>query len=323
MIIGKKVIYVSSLSVRHREMLEYVFDMQEGFLLSFTNDRFKRFMILNANIDVYAEPGYIDEPSKAKKFRYFLSNEPDMLVGEIVLKLLQIRNDQIEHLRLENEEYVDPYSEYVSEIENVAHAMCSGGIMPSNNQERLNATLLSASGVLQDLFSVCESACNNRTYNCSRSENEINDYFRDMLGARGYSQVLDQTRHGVSMKGDDAGEVDILLKKDDKEVAIIEGLKLSYVNSGYIKEHIDKAVVNYNALGTATFIIAYSGVKDFQDFWNRMCTYLKSISYPLEVKKPVEEMPYMSAAVRCTSMILSRDGYDFPMYFLAVNIGQE
>ena len=200
--------------------------------------------------------------------------------------------------------------------------MCAGAAVPRNNQERLNATLLCASNVLQDLLSVCESACNNRTYNYGRSENEINDYFRDMLGAKGYSQVLDQTRHGISMNGNDAGEVDILLKKDDKEAAIIEGLKLDCVNQNYIKNHIDKAVVNYNALGTATFIVAYVGVADFQSFWNGVYTYLKAFSYPLEVKRSVEEMAHTSAAVRCANTILSRDGYDFPVYFIAVNIGR-
>lgn len=55
------------------------------------------------------------------------------------------------------------------------------------------------------------------------------------------------------------------------------------------KNHIDKAVVNYNALGTATFIVAYVGVADFQSFWNGVYTYLKAFSYPLEVKRSVEE----------------------------------
>lgn len=94
------------------------------------------------------------------------------------------------------------------------------------------------------------------------------------------------------------------------------------MNQSYIKNHIDKAVVNYNALGTATFIIAYVGAADFQGFWNSTCTYLKTFLYPLEVKKSVEEMTQSSAAVRCANMILSRDGYDFPTYFIAVNIGR-
>lgn len=313
---------MSSMSARHSAMVENLFDMQNGNLLKFTNNSFKNFMILQANIDVYNAPGYDEESSKAKKFKYFLSNEPDALVGQIILKLLQMRKEHIEHLRLNDDEYIDPYDKYETEIESVARAMCSGAVVPQNNQERLNATLLSASSVLQDLLSVCDRLCSNSTYNYSRSENEINDYLRDMFGAKGYSQVSDQTRHGISLNGNDAGEVDILLKKDDKEAAIIEGLKLDCVNKSYIKNHIDKAVVNYNALGTATFIVAYVGVADFQGFWNGIYTYLKVFSYPLEVKKSVEEMTHTSAAVRCANTILSRDGYDFPVYFIAVNIGR-
>ena len=313
---------MSSILARHKEMLEDLFKMRNGNLLGFTNNTFKGFMILHADIDVYTAPGYIKKASKAKKFRYFLENEPDILVGQIILKLLQIRNESIERSRIEDDEFTDPYGNFATEIESVARAMCTGGVMPRNNAERLNATLLSASDVLKDLINVCETACNNNTYNYNRSENEINDYFRDMLGAKGYNQVLDQTRHGISMNGKDAGEVDILLKKNDKEVAIIEGLKLECVNQSYIKDHIDKAVVNYNSLGTATFIIAYVGAANFQNFWDGAYAYLKAFSYPLEVKKAVEELPHISAAVRCASVILSKDGYDFPTYFIAVNIGR-
>ena len=39
-------------------------------------------------------------------------------------------------------------------------------------------------------------------------------------------------------------------------------------------------------------------------------------------KRSVEEMAHTSAAVRCANTILSRDGYDFPVYFIAVNIGR-
>ena len=82
-------------------------------------------------------------------------------------------------------------------------------------------------------------------------------------------------------------------------------------------------MVNYNVLGTATFIVAYVGAADFQGFWNGTYIYLQAFSYPIEVKKPVEEMAHTSAAVRCVNMILSRDGYNFPVYFIAVNIGRQ
>lgn len=196
-------------------------------------------------------------------------------------------------------------------------------LQPRSNEERLNATLLSADSVLRDLLDVCESICNNKTYDYNQSENAVNDYFRDMLSAKGYAQIMDQTRHGVSNRGDDAGEVDILLKKNNREVAIIEGLKLDCVNQKYIKKHINKAIINYNALGTATFIIAYVGAINFKAFWEGIYSYLSSYNYPLKVRKRVETMPYPNAAVRYANGVLSKDGYDFPIYFIAVNIQQK
>ena len=70
---------MSSMLARHREMLEDLFEMRGGFFLDFDNSAFKRYMILNANIDVYTAPGYVDESSKAKKFRYFVSNQMSWL----------------------------------------------------------------------------------------------------------------------------------------------------------------------------------------------------------------------------------------------------
>lgn len=143
-----------------------------------------------------------------------------------------------------------------------------------------------------------------------------------MLSSSGYFQVMDQTRHGISSNGRDAGEVDLLLKKNDREAAIFEGLKLDSVNSQYIKNHIDKAIVNYNALGTPTFIVAYAGTVNFEGFWNRYFEFLAAYSYPLNVKRMLVQIVSTSAAIRSANMILSRDGFDFPVYFMAVNLRQ-
>ena len=91
----------------------------------------------------------------------------------------------------------------------------------------------------------------------------------------------------------------------------------------YIKKHINKAIINYNALGTATFIIAYVGAINFKAFWEGIYSYLSSYNYPLKVRKGVETMPYPNAAVRYANGVLSKDGYDFPIYFIAVNIQQK
>ena len=141
-------------------------------------------------------------------------------------------------------------------------------VLPSSDEKRLNADIKAAESVLADLLRVGERLCSNATYNGNSSENSINDFFRDTLSLMGYNEVKDQTRHGVSSSGQDAGEVDILITKEGKEIAIFEGLKLSSVNTSYIDNHITKAIINYNALGTATFVVAYVNIANYESFWN-------------------------------------------------------
>ncbi len=192
--------------------------------------------------------------------------------------------------------------------------------VPSSNEERLNADIESAKSVLNDFIQIGERICLNHSFNTSSSENTINDAFRDMLSIKGYNEVKDQSRHGISSSGKDAGEVDILLTKDGREIAIFEGLNLSSVNTSYIDEHIDKAIINYNALGTATFVVAYVCSANFEDFWERYSNHIKDYKFPLQVKKSFCILPYPNAAIRCATLILSRDDYDFPVYFMALKI---
>ena len=191
---------------------------------------------------------------------------------------------------------------------------------PSSDEDRLNADLTTANDVLNDLAKVSERLSTNATYKSDTPENSINDYIRDMLLLMGYNEVKDQTRHGISLSGKDAGEVDILISKGGKEIAIFEGLKLKSVDSAYIDNHILKAIVNYNALGTATFIVAYISSNNFESFWNRYTDYLEKYTFPLQTKRALKTQASPNAALRIASMILSRDGYDFPVFFMAINI---
>ncbi len=81
--------------------------------------------------------------------------------------------------------------------------------LPASNEWRLNADIIAANSVLSDLIKIGERMCSNVTYRKDSTENSINDYFRDTLSLMGYSEVKDQTRHGISTSGKDAGEVDI------------------------------------------------------------------------------------------------------------------
>ena len=125
---------------------------------------------------------------------------------------------------------------------------------------------------------------------------------------------------GLSDSGKDSARVDLLLDKDNKEVAILEALRLNSVNASDIKEHVDKAITNYNALGTPTFLLIYVGSPNFGDFWNRFLMYMKGYTFSLERKKAVEEQVHPNASARVCNCILSRDGFDFPVTFLAVNV---
>ncbi len=191
---------------------------------------------------------------------------------------------------------------------------------PETNEDRLNIDLKISKEILSDLIQICGLACSNYDYNGNRSENSINDYFRDMLMSKGYEEVKDQTRHGKSANGKDAGEVDILISKEGKEVAIYEGLKLKFVNKSYISTHIDKAIHNYNSLGTAVFIVSYVDVSDFGAFWQKYSEYIRTYNFNLEEKRNYKELAYPNASTRVSSIILSRDGYDFPVYFIALKI---
>lgn len=192
--------------------------------------------------------------------------------------------------------------------------------LPETNQDRLNADIETAKVVLNDLIQIGERACLNHSLNKDSTENSINDYFRDMLFVKGYNEVKDQTRHGISVSGKDAAEVDILLTKEGKETAIFEGLKLDSINKSYIATHIDKAIINYNALGTATFVVSYVNVEDYEAFWEKFSFYIENYNFPLEVKRAYEEKSYPNASTRVADIILSRDGYDFPVYFITFKI---
>ena len=206
-------------------------------------------------------------------------------------------------------------------IRNIQYLIDDDSELPASNEERLKIDISAANTVLSDLIKIGERVCSNVTYKRSSSENSINDYFRDTLFLMGYSEVKDQTRHGVSANMKDAGEVDILITKSGKEIAIFEGLKLDSVNTSYIDAHIDKAITNYNALGTATFVVAYVYSQNFEEFWRKYVVHIEEHIFSLVIKRKLEVKASPNAAIRIADMILSRDEFDFPVYFMALNIG--
>lgn len=206
-------------------------------------------------------------------------------------------------------------------VRNVLYIVTDVEVFPVTDEERFKIDVATANSVLGSLLKIGDRICANATYNANSSENSMNDFFRDSLSLMGYTEVKDQTRHGVSLSGKDAAEVDILIAKEGKEVAIFEGLKLDSINSAYIADHIDKTLINYNVLGTATFIVAYVSIEDFGSFWNRYEAYLKRYNYPLGIKRQLETKAAPNAAIRIADIVFSKSEFDFITYFIALNIG--
>lgn len=104
------------------------------------------------------------------------------------------------------------------------------------------------------------------------TEDQRNDYIRDMLDTAGYG-VKDQTRRGLSPSGKAAGEVDILIKEHGFPITIIEALNLDSLNKAYLDKHIDK-IYNYDTAGNKfNIILSYVTVSNFIDFCEKKHKY--------------------------------------------------
>lgn len=190
----------------------------------------------------------------------------------------------------------------------------------TSDQDRFVDDVRNAQVIKEEIVRIGENLSKNILYTDDISEDSINDFFRDFLERLDCFEVKDQTRHGLSSNGSAAGEVDILLQKDGREAAIIEGLKLSCVNTSYISEHIRKATINYNPLGTPVFILAYVSTNDFEKFWLHCLEFLKGYSFDARVEKSILSEATPNAACRLASAVLSRDGFSFPFFFIAFKL---
>ncbi|WP_278401430.1 hypothetical protein [Hafnia paralvei] len=109
------------------------------------------------------------------------------------------------------------------------------------------------------------------------SEDESNDYIRDMMLSKHY-EVKDQTREGESSSGQQAGELDLIIEDSGNLFSIIEAMKLTSLNTNYIKSHYKKLLDNYNPLLVKrVFLVTYYEGARFDEWWGRYCLYINSL----------------------------------------------
>lgn len=114
-----------------------------------------------------------------------------------------------------------------------------------------------------------------------KHENSYNTYIRDILRNKKYI-VADQTEHGRSVNGKEAGKIDLeVLNTENSPVAIFEGLILkssSASSKEYFKIHLNKLLNYYNPVGVQSlFLTCYVFCKRevFEDLYLSYKNYIK------------------------------------------------
>ena len=60
----------------------------------------------------------------------------------------------------------------------------------------------------------------------------------------------------------------------------------------------DKSITNYNALGNATFLVAYVNSANFEAFWERYSEHILHYDFPLQIKENFSPLVHPNAATR-------------------------
>ena len=174
--------------------------------------------------------------------------------------------------------------------------------------------------VFNDLFNACIKLQKNTTF-INVSEDQRNDFVRDILETRGY-QVKDQTRQGKSASGISSGEVDILIHQDGNPISIIEALNLNGFEKAYLDEHIEK-VYKYDITGNKiNYLISYVKTKNFGKFWEKYVVHIRNYGYPynLVARHDKVEKEYDYTDIRYICTIHNRNGKKTTLIHICLKI---
>lgn len=142
---------------------------------------------------------------------------------------------------------------------------------------------------------------------------------RDLLEAQGYD-VKDQTRHGSSPTGKDAGNLDILIKIGKRTISLVEALRLDSVKEEYISDHINK-IYKYDTLGLRfNFLISYVKTKDFKGFCNRYIKLIQEREYPYNLIQCLICDSKQHPEIRTIETVLDREGIATKLYHVVAHM---
>jgi hypothetical protein len=82
-------IYMSDLTSVEKLKLEKIFGMEGGYVFNFSNRTFQEFILENINVDIYDAKYSYYSGSKANRLRALWAKESNMVVGELIDRLLE------------------------------------------------------------------------------------------------------------------------------------------------------------------------------------------------------------------------------------------
>lgn len=182
---------------------------------------------------------------------------------------------------------------------------------------------MSMDNIMKDLYVACIKLQGNSFY-YSASEDQRNDYIRDIMDTYGYN-VKDQTRRGLSPTGKAAGELDIFIQDAGLPVTIIEALNLKSLDTTYLDKHINK-IYDYDTAGNYfNVILSYVTVSNFEDFCNKYINHIKVHIYPY-LLTGVEENYYVADNTYSDIKLIltkhNRNGKETLLVHICVSIGK-
>lgn len=80
---------MSDLSNTEKTRIEHLLGMEKGFVLTFSDRTFKTFIIEHLGVDIYEEKYSNRGTSKANRLRSFWDQEPNYVVGKLLVALLE------------------------------------------------------------------------------------------------------------------------------------------------------------------------------------------------------------------------------------------
>lgn len=142
-------------------------------------------------------------------------------------------------------------------------------------------------------------------------------------------QVGPQDPGSLSPTGIRAGERDFTLRTATGDlIAIVEAMRLKYLDKAQMESHITKAVDNYNKPRVPhIFIVVYfEGDQDWDSFHQGYTNSVNSMSLrpELKIRKPGVSVPTPSAsAIRFIDMLYERYGDEVHVSHILINIGPD